>query len=298
MKQLFYKLIYNPRTNFVLRNINKTLYPILPRSLQIPPSGTIPLTVDGRKLLLHTNQTNYLTQLVFWDGYMNFEYTGIFIDLIKKLDCFLDIGANIGYYSLLASHMNPNIKVTSFEPAPGPLYYFRKNVEVNDFHNITIEPIAISHKNGEIAFYEVQNLKYKYLKYSLSGEGNTGSIIDHRDVCKNVVKTTTLDNYTISNNIKIIDLIKIDTEGTEHLILEKSDKVLTELKPIIICETLFNKIEQKIEEIMKSYHYRFFNHTPDGLCEVTSIQRNVDDNIRNCFFVPPSRIGLIENYLV
>ncbi len=56
----------------------------------------------------------------------------------------------------------------------------------------------------------------------------------------------------------------MDTEGTENLILEKSDYVLREMKPIIICETLFNTIESELERIMRSYGYEFYGHIPAG----------------------------------
>jgi hypothetical protein len=48
--------------------------------------------------------------LLFWNGHRNFEYTDIFIKLIKKVHVFYDIGANIGYYPLLAKKENPEIK--------------------------------------------------------------------------------------------------------------------------------------------------------------------------------------------
>ena len=70
------------------------------------------------------------------------------------------------------------------------------------------------------------------------------------------------------------------------------------MKPIIICETLFQTIEQELEEIMTAHKYRFFNHTSEGLVEVNSIQREEDNEIRNCFFVPPSKIKFIEEFLV
>ena len=131
---------------------------------------------SGKVLKIKTNQTNYLTYLIFWQGgYHQFEYTDIFIRLIKKVNTFYDIGANIGYYSLLAAMENEKIRVVGFEPATGPLFYFKENVRINSFNNIKVESIALSHKEGEIEFYEIKNNKYKYLEHNLGGESNTGS---------------------------------------------------------------------------------------------------------------------------
>lgn len=300
MIQLIYKIIYNSKINYVLRNINKLLYPILPDKIKIPPSGVLRIRNSSGKILkIRTNQTNYLTQLIFWEGgYSQFEYTDIFISLIKKVKTFYDIGANIGYYSLIASMENENIKVVGFEPATGPLYYFKENVRINNFKNIKVESLALSHKNSEIEFYEIKNKKYKYLEHNLAGESNAGSITTGRHFVLNKVMSSTLDNYVIETNEKNIELIKMDTEGTENLILGKSDHVLREMKPIVICETLFNTIEPELEKIMSSYGYEFYNHTKDGLQKQKTITRTKDNGISNCFFVHPSKYFLIEEFVI
>ncbi len=132
MKQLFYKVIYERNINWVLRNINKIVHPILPKKIRLPPSGILTIKNSaGPKLKIRTNQTNYLTQLLFWEGDKSFEYTKLFIKLIKKIDVFYDIGANIGFYSLLSNMKNKKARIVGFEPASGPLSYFRENVRIN-----------------------------------------------------------------------------------------------------------------------------------------------------------------------
>ena len=89
MKQLIYKSIYNPFINTILRNINKVFLPILPKNIKLPPSGILTVkNKDGKKLKIKTNQTSYLTQLIYWEEYQNFEYTDIFLKLIKKMNVF------------------------------------------------------------------------------------------------------------------------------------------------------------------------------------------------------------------
>jgi FkbM family methyltransferase len=300
MRQLFYRLIYSHRINFILRNINRLLLPVMPWKVRLPPSGVIRIrNASGKTIKIATNQTNYLTHLIFWEGgYEHFEYTSIFIKLIRKVSTFYDIGANIGYYSLLGAMENEDLRIVGFEPAAGPLIYFRKNISLNGFRNIKAEAIALSHKEGEIEFYEIRNKKYRYLEHNLGGESNTGSKTSGRNFVLNKVRTTTLDNYVKSTKEEKIDLIKMDTEGTENLILEKSGYVLGGMKPIIICETLFNTIEGELERIMRSYGYEFYNHIPAGLIKVSSIVRKEDDGVSNCFFVHPEKYHLIEEFVV
>ena len=300
MIQTFYRIIYNGRINFVLRNINRLLLPLLPWEIKIPPSGVMNLKgTSGKLLKIKTNQTSYLTYLIFWQGgYHRFEYTDIFIRLIKKVNTFYDIGANIGYYSLLAAMENETIRIIGFEPATGPLFYFRENVRINAYNNIKVESIALSHKEGEIEFYEIRNNKYKYLEHNLGGESNTGSKTTGRNFIRNKVKTSTLDTYVRLAGEANIDLIKMDTEGTENLILASSDFVLKEMKPIIICETIFNTIETDLQRIMLSYGYEFYNHTPAGLKKVETILRDEDNGVSNCFFVHPDKSYLIEEFVL
>jgi FkbM family methyltransferase len=296
MKQIFYKIIYNKNVNVLLRNLNKILSPIIP--FKIPPSGILSLkNTDGKKLKISTNQTNYLTHLLFWHGYQNFEYTAIFIKLIKKINVFYDIGANIGYYSLLAELENPNVKVVGFEPAKGPLFFFRENVRLNGFTKILIEDIALSEKNGEITFNEIKNKKYAYLEHNLAGESNAGSISINRNFVKTQVKTKTLDQFVHDVNEQSIDLIKMDTEGTEHLILQHASEVLEHMKPIVICETLYSTIEVELQAIFEKYGYECYNHTEEGLTKVKSIVRTTDNGVRNCFFVHPSKFNLIKEFV-
>ncbi len=298
MKQIIYKTIYNQTINFVLRNINKALYPMLPKKIKIPPSGLLTIKNEiGKRLRIQTNQTSYLTQLLFWEGYQNFEYTKIFLSLIKKVNVFYDIGSNIGYYALLAEMENPDIQVVAFEPASGPLYFLKKNVSINNFNNIKVEDIALSEKNGSITFYEIKNKKYTYLEHNLAGEGNAGSKTLHRNFVPIEVKTKTFNHYVSDENQENIDLVKIDTEGTEHLILQNADVILGEMKPIFICETLFNTIESQLEFIFAKYNYEFYNHTDTGLKKVSSIIRDKDNGVRNCFFVHPSKSHLIKQFV-
>lgn len=296
---LIYTIIYYSKINWIIRNINYLLYPILPKKIKIPPSGILNLKTDSGKIKIATNQTSYLTQLLFWNGYKTFEYSEIFEKLVKNVECFLDIGSNIGYYSLLAAKSNPKINAYAFEPALGPKHFLNKNIVLNGFqNNIQASNLALSDKVGEIDFYEVKSLKYKSLKYDLAGEGNAGTKTTSRNFIKNTVHSTTFKDFVTDNNITKIDLVKIDTEGTEVDILNSGKDIIKKFQPIIICETLFNTIEGELDDFFKALHYEFYNHTEKGLIKVSSIKRTSDDGIRNCFFIPKSKYNLISKFVV
>lgn len=296
--QILYKIIYQKKINTILRSINKGLQAVLPKKMRIPPSGEITLNTDSGKLKMSTNQTSYLTQLLFWNGYKEFEYSEIFEKLSKEVSNFLDIGSNIGYYSLLAVQSNPKIVAYAFEPALGPKYFLNTNIKLNGFEkNITSVDLALSNEIGVIDFYEVESLKYRYLKYNLAGEGNAGTKKTSRNFVKNTVNATTLSAFVASQNIDQIDLIKIDTEGTEFEILMSGHSEIKKYEPIVICETLFNTIEGELEDFFADLDYEFFNHTTLGLKKVNTLRRKTDDGVRNCFFVPKSKLEMIVPFI-
>lgn len=296
---LLYQVIYQSKVNYILRNINYILSPLFLGKIKIPPSGTINLKTDSGNIKMATNQTSYLTQILFWNGYKSFEYSEIFESLCKNINHFLDIGSNIGYYSLLAVKSNPSIKAYAFEPAQGPKYYLKENIKLNNFdNNIIHKNIALSNSSGNIDFYEVENVKYTNLNYNLAGEGNAGTKTTSRNFIKTTVQSKTLHEFVKNENINSIDLIKIDTEGTEIDILNSGKASIIKFQPIIICEILFNNIESELDAFFKSLDYQFFNHTPRGLVRVSTIKRNTDDGIRNCFFVPESKLDLISKFVV
>lgn len=296
--QIFYKIIYQEHINVLLRHINKLLRPFLPKKIRIPPTGQITLQTDSGTIKMRTNQTSYLTQLLFWNGYKDFEYSEIFEDLSKKVNVFLDIGSNIGYYSLLAVKANPELHAYAFEPALGPKHFLNENIGINNFeNNITSIDLALSNETGEIDFYEVENVKYQYLKYNLAGEGNAGTKKTSRNFIKNTVTATTLSSFISTQNLEQIDLIKIDTEGTEVDILRSGEAEIKKHQPIVICETLFNTIEGELEDYFVNLGYGLYNHTTTGLKKVKTLRRKTDDGIRNCFFVPNSKLDLIADYL-
>lgn len=294
---LFYGIIYHPKINKLIRNINYVLAPILPSKIKIYPAGKIKIHFNEvGNIYFKTNQTSFLTRELFWKGPEKFEFTSIFIKLIQKMDVFLDVGTNIGYYSILGGKFNPDLKVIAFEPSEGAKLYACENVKINKLESIIkVESLALSNKTEKLDFYNVTNPKFPTI-HNLSGEHNLTASKDKIKYVKAKADGIMLDQYFNEHKLKKADLIKIDTEGSEYLILEGAQKVLDTHRPIVICETLFNVIEDKLEAIFIDRDYAFYNHTDAGLVKVPSIQREKDNGVRNCFFVPKEKTSLIEEF--
>lgn len=299
MKQVFYQIIYNSTINSILRSINKFLSPILPNKLKIAPSGLMRISLpEGSSFKFKVNQTNSLAYKIFWEGAEKHTFINVFYPLSKKVNNFFDIGANIGFYSLVASAANPKIEITGFEPATGPNFYYHANKQINDFNNIKISNFALSSKKGEIRFNEVKNIKFTYLAHNLAGNGNANENFSNPNFIKTTIKAEKLDDYLINYPPGFnIELMKLDTEGTEHFILSGATEVLAKMKPIIICETLFDTIEEELEGIVGKYGFEYYDHTPKGLKKVERLKKEKDEGIKNSFFIHPSKTHLVKEFI-
>jgi FkbM family methyltransferase len=150
---------------------------------------------------------------------------------VKKLlnpgDFFVDIGANVGYFSCLASiQVGSEGKVLALEPYPYNIKLLHANIQLNNATNIEVLPFALADKKG-------------FVNYEDSG-GNSGFIENlssnaERILQSTLVYTQRLDDL-LRNESRSIDLIKIDIEGAEYIALSGAKDRLKKDRPTIISE--------------------------------------------------------------
>jgi FkbM family methyltransferase len=251
-----------------------------------------------KNMRLKTNQTCHVTAVVFWEGCNSYEYSEIFQDLFKKIDVFFDVGSNIGYYSIMAGTINSKVKVFAFDPSPGPFAYLSENIELNELKNVSANQLALSSEPGEFSFHIAYNSKYPYLKFnSLGGSGHLSHVRENPTLHTVKVKATTLDLFAAEQNLKSLDLIKLDVEEAEHLVLAGSKASIQKFRPIVVCEIFSTQILDliKIEIISLGYKAFLFQNMGlvfDNLSEGVEIEK-----IENYFFVPEEKIGLVEAFI-
>jgi FkbM family methyltransferase len=155
--------------------------------------------------------------------------------LCKRGDIVFDIGANIGSHALpMASHVGAEGRVYAFEPVPWAMNRMKRNLELNDFGNLVLEPIALSDKNEEVEM----KFRASFKIGSKSGVGPEGKIDESWwNECEQVrVRMETLDSYVASHHIGRIDLIKLDVDGFEGKVIRGARETLKRLGPKIIME--------------------------------------------------------------
>lgn len=117
----------------------------------------------------------------------------------------VDIGANIGYYTLLfAKLVGPSGKVYAFEPDPNNFALLSKNVEMNGFANVVLVNKAVSDSNGTADLYISEHNKGGHSMFNFNREKTSIKI-----------ETVTLDDYFREYEGNI-DFVKMDAEGAEY----------------------------------------------------------------------------------
>lgn len=297
--KLVRKFVYRPSNNKVIRSVLKPFKPIIPKSLRIPVSGTIKIDTEvNGEIYLRTNQTNFLTKDVFWNGIQGYEFPTIkiFMKIIRNKSTFIDVGANIGYYSLIAAKVNPEIKVWAFEPMPSAFLFLKENISLNKMSdNITPVELAVAADKGEAEFFVTKNPKALYLDHHIGGSSTTARAKDEYSKTINV-KLESLDNFVKDNQIKKVDLMKLDTEATEDQVLAGSSHIIERDRPIILCEVLPGRIEEKLESFYREHNYKFFLPEENGLKPLGSLKGHSGE--KDYYFVPEEKVDEVSEYIV
>ena len=151
-----------------------------------------------------------------------------FIDeLLEPGMIVFDVGANIGYYTLMfAEHVGREGEVHAFEPTPQLAGRLRLNVEMNAFNQVRVNEFAVADTVGSASLH-------------LSCEDPEANSLFQQDAGAGrlAVSTTTLDTYASDVGAKRPDVVKIDCEGAEIHVLRGASALLAgEQGPVILLE--------------------------------------------------------------
>ncbi|MDX2345726.1 MAG: FkbM family methyltransferase [Legionella sp.] len=139
----------------------------------------------------------------------------LFFDSLRPEGVVIDVGANIGYYTLLSAQIvGQRGHVYSVEAHPKTFGYLERNVALNKYENITMFNVALGEKKGNVTFSDER-------KDDLNRVSDDGGI---------VVLMDKLDNLKIRHDT--IHLLKIDVEGYEKFVMNGADETLRKTETI------------------------------------------------------------------
>ncbi len=176
-----------------------------------------------------------------WLGFYEYEKQRLICREVRPDSVFWDVGANVGFYSLLASELVGSGKVFAFEPVPRNLYYLREHLALNHVTNVEVLAMAVSDRNGTSPF-EVEKTGSMG---RLSGEGSI------------TVSTATLDSLVEEGKVLPPDYVKMDIEGAELLALRGASDTFQRFRPVLFLATHGKQTENKCCQLLESWGYEW-----------------------------------------
>ena len=144
---------------------------------------------------------------------------------IAANDIVVDIGANIGIFSILAARRTNN-QIHAFEPVPKNVQLLKKNIRENGLKNVSINQTAVCDRPGQTELY-----------LNNHAGGHSLFVSNNKKQLKNclTVAATTLPDIIDSNKLSRVDFLKIDCEGAEGVILKSTaTEYLQKVKQVAI----------------------------------------------------------------
>ncbi|MBI1937115.1 MAG: FkbM family methyltransferase [Ignavibacteriales bacterium] len=176
--------------------------------------------------------------------------TNEFIYQVKPEDIVFDIGANVGYYTMLASRIvGEKGKVFSFEPVVRNLVYLYNHIKLNKLKNVVILPFACSEESELELFLFGPNFAQGHIE-------NNFKILEFDSESQTFVNTITIDKFTSISGV-MPNIIKIDVEGSELFVLKGAKETMTKHKPKIFLSIHSNDLEIICKEYLKDFSYQF-----------------------------------------
>lgn len=163
------------------------------------------------KMILDKKDLDFSRQVMMLGKYATESHESeIFKKQLKKDQIVLDIGANIGYYSLLArSIIGPKGKIIAFEPSTENTSLIKKSIDENKFENIIVVEAAVSDHEGygELFLSPYYKSEHSLFDYHYSSGEHKGGI--------QKTKLITIDSFLENSGDLKVDIIKMDVEGSE-----------------------------------------------------------------------------------
>lgn len=199
-----------------------------------------------------------LMREIYYVGFDRRDYL-VLRRLVKPGNVVFDVGANIGYFSLLfAKWLRGTGTVHAFEPFPDTIRRFQRNFDLNP----GFKSVVCLHKLAVFDFVGSMSM-------AVPDEGNSGCnyLIGEKS---GEIEVTTLDDFVQQGRLSRLDLIKIDVEGAEVGLLQGAEQTINSFRPILMIEinhsTLkrFGKTPADVVTLLGKYRYRMSYATRFG----------------------------------
>lgn len=201
---------------------------------------------------------------------------------LKDGDCVIDVGANIGYVSLVCSQYVGSGVVYSFEPSARSIHYV--NQLAAQVEQIKPMNLAVSNTSGMVSFIDEAMSDCSHIEES------------HKE-CGYLVECCTIDDWADNNKVNHVDFMKVDAEGHDLKAIEGAQKIINSTHPIIEFEAFsiaevsqVNELLHKIDSAAGYKIYRCCNRYPLSIMTKSA-------ETYNWFAIPRARFSDVPEFI-
>lgn len=203
----------------------------------IPPDSKLPILqgrLRGKRWIAGSSNHGC------WLGSYEYSQRMLFEKTVTEGTCVYDIGAHVGFYTLLASVLvGPGGHVFAFEPSPSNVAYLKKHLQMNKVANVKTFDVAVSDHEGEEMF--------EFAAHSSMGRlSASGSL---------AVRCVSLDALYARAELHPPNFVKIDVEGAELGVLRGARKLLLQSRPVIFLSTHGREVHQQCCDFLRETGY-------------------------------------------
>ena len=239
-------------------------------SIAVEPAGFRMELLDGAVFRWDPQQIGSAPNLLLTEGHYEPFETNVMTHLGKGASTFVDLGANVGYFTIRLSVGNKKLKTIAIEAMPSTATILSENVSLNHLgERVRVVNKAVGKNPGLCRLFVP----------SVSGHSAASTRDQHPDEQSNIVEVemTTLSSVLEAFPLTPDDLIKLDVEGAEYDVFQGGISVFERYRPTIFAELLrkwmrtFDSHPNDVIEFLKFYDYKCFQFNATELQPILSV---------------------------
>ena len=192
---------------------------------------------------------------VYFYGHYHERYEAELVaQLLANDDVFWDIGANVGYFTLVAATaLAGRGQIVAFEPGKNAYARLTENISLNPYNNIKTYPLAVSDREGEAVLHVSGDIADSSASLFAVAGDQAG-----QEVCR----TIALDQFLAAEGLRAPTLIKLDAEGAELAVLQGAQGLIAQAAPMFLMEMEEKNLraagtsKAAIQEFLTGYGYQ------------------------------------------
>lgn len=256
--------------------------------------------IPDKRSIYICNDGSLISRNLFWLGARGYEYyeAKLWEHLCNNANNVIEMGANIGYFTIIGASNSNKIHYTAIEANPTTAKYLKKNISLNNLKNVNIITAAVVGYKKE-QYLELLIPIEEEKENAPSGAYLSGGERIYRH-SRFFVKVDVVQANDIIDNV---DLLKLDIEGHEFIVLKSIINHIHRLRPIIFVEVRrdTHELRKLISSLASDKEYYILSVNKKGIHEISSediktvvLQDNF--NTRDAILVPLEKLFIINSY--